>query len=267
MKGLQIKHLRAYGLGATITAACAALVVLPVQPAAATVRLGQPTTDGGNFPSLFAIEPGRHPALHISTPVNIVFVGYRPDAVDVGRIRRALPSVANPPVRVVSDQDVGLRYDYRYRRALRRPRVRRRVLRLSRSTAAWSGPIDPVHRVLQRGAAQRLDVGPQEAYIDANSTEAWLEPQSAARLGIARRAGHGVPGELVRTPGLPVPHLLPLRAASTRIPGSTAGTPSGRSPGRGAAVRARRGSTTCPPVRSMTITAGTSTTPTSTATA
>ncbi len=29
-----------------------------------------------------------------------------------------------------------------------------------------------------------LDVGPQNAYIDADATEAWLERQSTARLGI-----------------------------------------------------------------------------------
>ena len=193
MKGLQIKHLRAYGLGAAITAACAALVLLPVQPAAATVRLGQPTTDGGNFPSLSAIEPGRHPALHISTPVNIVFVGYRPDTVDVGRILSQLPSGADPRVR--SDgfglpgltgpgQDVGLRYDYRYSVRFA-GRAFDDAFFAYLTSIAVVGAIDPIMELYNEQQHNRLDVGPQEAYIDANATEAWLETQSARRLGIA----------------------------------------------------------------------------------
>ena len=116
VKRPQITRLCPYRLGAAVPAVCAALVLLTAQPAAATVRAararpgsgqpgasgdssGQPGLGGGNFPSLAAIEPGRHPAVHLSTPVNIVFVGYRSDTVNVGRILSQLPSGADPRVR------------------------------------------------------------------------------------------------------------------------------------------------------------------------
>jgi hypothetical protein len=109
---------RQFFVAASAAIAVTAGFMLAAQPAAAA---GQPGLSGGASLRLSEIQPGGHPALHIATPVNIVFVGYQPKAVDVHRILGQLPAQGDPIVR--TDQafglsgtspDVGLRYDYRY---------------------------------------------------------------------------------------------------------------------------------------------------------
>ena len=81
----------------------------------------QPAAAAGGRGGFSTIEPGRHPALHVEMPVNIVFVGYQPKSINVGRILSQLPAHGDPTVRADPDfgisgtpQDVGLRYDYHY---------------------------------------------------------------------------------------------------------------------------------------------------------
>ena len=89
-----------------------------------------------------------------------------------------LPALSGP------GQDVGLRYDYRYNVRFAGPAFDDAFFAYLTSIAVI-GPIDPVMQLYNEQKHNRLDVGPQEAYIDANATEAGLETQSARRLGIA----------------------------------------------------------------------------------
>jgi hypothetical protein len=61
------------------------MLLVASQPAAATGGRGFST-----------IEPGRHPAQHVDMPVNIVFVGYQPKSINVGRILSQLPAHGDP---------------------------------------------------------------------------------------------------------------------------------------------------------------------------
>lgn len=166
-----------------MTALCALAIGLLLAPEAPA----DAKPPGGVASRLSAIQPGRHPALHLVTPVNLVFVGYQPTAVDVPRILSQLPSQGDPTVRDASflnhPQDVGLRYDYRY------------IVRFAGhafndaffgylATSGVAGPIDPIQQLYNEQRHNVVDVGPQERYIDAPSTEAWLERQSHLRLGL-----------------------------------------------------------------------------------
>jgi hypothetical protein len=104
-----LKRLGAWSSGAAAAAVLAGLVVLPAQPATAGARAGSPI-------HLVTIQPGQHPALHLVTPVNLVFVGYQPGSVDIHRILGQLPAQGDPLVRDPRfygiTKDVGLRYDH-----------------------------------------------------------------------------------------------------------------------------------------------------------
>jgi hypothetical protein len=176
-----------------IVAASAALVVtagflLAAQPVAAA---GQPGLGAGASLRLSEIQPGGHPALHLTTPVNIVFVGYQPKAVDVRRILSQLPAKGDPVVRTDpafglrgTPQDVGLRYDYKYKVQFAGGAFDDAFFGYL-SSIAIVGPIDHYQELYNEQQHNDLDVGPTTAYIDANATEAWLEQQSRQRLGIA----------------------------------------------------------------------------------
>jgi hypothetical protein len=167
--------------------ACAGLIGLfglPAASASAAAQTGSPLHLG-------AIQPGGHPALHLATPVNIVFVGYQPKTVDVHRILSQLPVQGDPIVRTDpafglpgTPQDVGLGYDYRYKVQFASSAFDDAFFGYL-SSIAIVGPIDHYQEVYNEQKHNDLDVGPTTDYIDANATEAWLEQQSRQRLGIA----------------------------------------------------------------------------------
>jgi hypothetical protein len=136
------------------------------------------------------IEPGGHPALHVATPVNLVFVGYQPKAVDVRRILGQLPAQGDPIVRAPGfygiRQDVGLRYDYRYNVQFA-GRAFDDAFFGYLAASPFVGPPEPFQQFYNQQQHNVLDVGPRVRFIDAPATEAWLEHQSQQRLGI--RAG------------------------------------------------------------------------------
>ena len=188
-------------------------------------------------------------------PINLVFVGYQPAAVDVARILGRLPSQGDPTVRENAfwgdPQDVGLRYDYRYRVRFAGKTFDDTFFGYL-ATSGVAGPIDLFSQFYNEQQHNALDIGPQERYIDAPSTEAWLERQSRLRLGIGAGEDtvflvnwYGRPDFQFHTFthfGPPDPDTGVNRADSvgslTRAWG---------------AVPVRRGSTTCPPIRSMTM--------------
>ncbi len=178
---------RQFFVAASAAVAVTAGFLLAAQPAAAA---GPPGLGGGAPLRLSEIQPAGHPALHIATPVNIVFVGYQPKAIDVHRILSQLPAKGDPIVRTDpafglpgTAQDVGLRYDYRYRVQFASNAFDDAFFGYL-SSIAIVGPIDYYQQFYNDQLHNDLDVGPTTAYIDANATEAWLEQQSRQRLGI-----------------------------------------------------------------------------------
>ena len=176
-----LKRLGAWSSGAAAAAVLAGLILPPAQPAAAGAR-------AGSVVHFATIQPGQHPALHLATPVNLVFVGYQPSTVDLHRILSQLPAHGDPLVRFPNffgiTKDVGLRYDYHYSVRFTGKAFDDAFFGYL-SSIAKVGPIDYYQKLYNEQQHNALDVGPTTAYIDANATEAWLENQSQARLGIA----------------------------------------------------------------------------------
>ena len=176
-----LKRLGAWSSGAAAAAVLAGLILPPAQPAAAGAR-------AGSVVHFATIQPGQHPALHLATPVNLVFVGYQPSTVDLHRILSQLPAHGDPLVRFPNffgiTKDVGLRYDYHYSVRFTGKAFDDAFFGYL-SSIAKVGPIDYYQKLYNEQQHNALDVGPTTAYIDANATEAWLENQSQGRLGIA----------------------------------------------------------------------------------
>lgn len=165
-----------------LLACTAAVFVAPVTSA----RAATPSINGASI-GLATIQPGAHPALTVNTPVNIVFVGYTPASVNVGGILGQLPAEGDPIVRTPAfigiRQDVGLRYRYHYR-------VRFAGSAFDDSffgylaTAGPHIPRTPLADFYNAQVHNTVDIGPTELALDTLATEAWLEQQSGAQLGI-----------------------------------------------------------------------------------
>lgn len=125
--------------------------------------------------------------IHVKTKVNIVFVGYKPSSVNLARIVGQLSASSRPTVRSASfwhqPLGVGLQYDYQYN-----PRFAGKSFDDAffgyLSTAGFVGGHDLYQEFYNEEEHNVLDIGPTERYIDARATEAWLETQAGARLGI-----------------------------------------------------------------------------------
>jgi hypothetical protein len=174
------KRLGAHSLVASACAVLIGLFLVPSQPATAATPTGTPV----NFAT---IAPGQHPVLHLVTPVNLVFIGYQPSSVDIRRILSQLPAQGDPLVREPNfrgiHQDVGIRYDYRYNVRFAGKAFDDAFFGYLTSIAI-QGPLDFFQQFYNEEQHNALDVSPQIDYLDANATEAWLEQQSQARLGI-----------------------------------------------------------------------------------
>jgi hypothetical protein len=175
-----LKRLGAWSSGAAAAAVLAGLILPPAQPAAADAG-------AGHVVHFATIQPGQHPALHLVTPVNLVFVGYQPGSVDIHRILGLLPAQGDPLVRDPKfygiTKDVGLRYDYQYNVRFTGKAFDDAFFGYLAS-AAIPGQRDYFQEYYNQQQHNAVDVSPQIAYLDANATEAWLEHQSQARLGI-----------------------------------------------------------------------------------
>jgi hypothetical protein len=178
------RNVRIRYMAVAVAAVCAVVVGLVASPA------GRAGASPGGVP-LQTIQPGQHAVVHITTPVNLVFVGYQPQAIDVHRILSQMPVQGDPIVRTdqafglpATAPDVGLRYHYQYKVQFANSAFDDAFFGYL-SSIAIVGPIDHWQLVYNEQQHNDLDVGPTTAYIDANATEAWLEQQSQQRLGIA----------------------------------------------------------------------------------
>jgi hypothetical protein len=139
---------------------------------------------------LSTIAPGKHAAIQVATPVNIVFVGYQPSAINVRRLLGGLPAHGDPDVRSVSywggTQDVGLRYDYSYHVRFAGKAFDDAFFGfLAKPLYYFDGP-DPVQQAYNAQEHNTVDVTGDVLLENGPATEAWLETQAQARLGIPR---------------------------------------------------------------------------------
>ena len=138
---------------------------------------------------LSTIQPGRHPMVDVLTPVNVIFVGYRPGTVDVGRIVRGLPATSEPVIRspqlfgMGADPALGLRYDYSYHVRFAGSAFDDAFF-AHLAASGFMAPIDPYMQLYNAQQHNTLDVPPTLRLISADDAEAWLEQQADSRLGI-----------------------------------------------------------------------------------
>ena len=172
---------RRLAAGAATAALAIGLTVLAAGPSTAAAA------HAANAPRLTTIAPGHHPMLTVSIPVNIVFVGYRHDAVDVNRMLGQLPTQAAPVVRTPGffgiDQSVGLNYRYSYRTRFAGRLFDDAFFGHLASSGFVGGP-EYFQRLYNEQVHRSLTIGPDVRFVDARSTEAWLEHHAAAVLGI-----------------------------------------------------------------------------------
>ena len=175
-----LKRLGVWSSGAAAVAVLVGLILPPAQPAVADAP-------AGSVVHFATIQPGQHPALHLITPVNLVFIGYQPGSVNIHRILSQLPAQGDPLVRTPNfrgiTQDVGIRYDYQYNVRFAGKAFDNAFFGYLTSIAI-QGQLDYFQQFYNEQRHNAVDVSPQIAYLDANATEAWLENQSQARLGI-----------------------------------------------------------------------------------
>ncbi|MDP1795314.1 MAG: hypothetical protein Q8K63_14345 [Acidimicrobiales bacterium] len=134
------------------------------------------------------IRPGEEVVVDSPIRVNVVMVGYEADSFDAARVIDGLPATSRPIVRSKDMRygvydEIGLAHRYEYV-----PRFTDAAFDddfFAHLTA--TGTTRPAGAHTQWYNDQQhnvLDVPSEYLYIDAHSTERWLEEQAAARLGV-----------------------------------------------------------------------------------
>ena len=161
-------------------------------------------------------------------------------------------------------QDVGLRYDYQYNVRFAGRRVRRRLLRLPQLHRDRGADLLLPAATTTSSSTTTSTSGRSTAYIDADATESWLERQSTARLGIPASQYTVFLINWYGRADFQFSQSTTTSGWSIPTPGSTTGCYDETLTRNWGGHSGRRGSTTCPPARTGTTTAMTSTMPSST---
>jgi hypothetical protein len=154
-------------------------LALAVAAASSMSARSQESTGRSNRPSLAGLQPGTFEVLRQQVPVRIVFVGYRPEQVNMEDFKAWLPATNKPVVRAPSQyglqgRDLGLLFDFRYSFEFKGPQF----------TDRFFGALKTMGRPGRRTAFQQLyneqinnilDVPDDVLYLDAPSVETWLQ--------------------------------------------------------------------------------------------
>lgn len=138
-------------------------------------------------PRLVTIKPGAFSLVSTAIHVNVVLVGYSAAQVDSARLESLLPHEAVPPIRSPLkyglNEAVGLdlSYDYTVRSAGRT--FDNDFFTHLAHTGDVAAP-DSIQAYYNGQVHHTVTVGPKVRYIDATSTERWLEQHAALQLGI-----------------------------------------------------------------------------------
>ena len=135
-----------------------------------------------------ALRPGETVTYRQTIPVNIVFVGYERDDIDLPALRAWLPARYDPVVRSaqwygLDGRDMGLRYDLEYKTRFADQAFEDDFFGYLSSIAQ---PGDPTlfQATYNDQANNVLDVTGPVGYIDGPSAEAWLMDAGRSRLSI-----------------------------------------------------------------------------------
>jgi hypothetical protein len=144
-----------------------------------------PAAAGGNGDGL---KPGQFVVLEQKVPINLVFVGFTAASIDEDDLLGGLPDTYEPVVRYpqfygLPGRDMGLKFNFKYRVRFARPEFDNAFFNYLAQAGDPAAPTafqlaynDQVNNV--------LDVGDTVLYIDAPSTERWLENHARSMLGI-----------------------------------------------------------------------------------
>ncbi len=131
------------------------------------------------------LNPGRFEVLDQRIPVNVVFIGYDRQAVDLETFRSLLPATYAPVVRYpqfygISGRDMGLAYEFAYRVEFADERFTQRFFAfLTRSGVA--GPLTQFQANYNAQVTNVLDVTGPVLYLDALAVERYLEANDGRR--------------------------------------------------------------------------------------
>jgi hypothetical protein len=157
-----------------------AVLTLALAAAAASsmsARSQEPTA-ATSLPSLAGLQPGTFEVLRQQVPVRVVFIGYRPEQLNMAEFKGWLPATYKPVVRYpqsygLQGRDTGLLYEFRYSFEFKGPKF----------TDGFFDALSSMGRRGRRTLFQQLyndqinnvlDVADDVLYLDAPAVEAWL---------------------------------------------------------------------------------------------
>ena len=138
--------------------------------------------DNGN-----GLQPGQQVTYEQEIPINIVFLGYKQNAIDTHEILDALPDLYVPTVRYplfygLTGRDIGLRFNFNYTVTFTDKNLTNKFFDYLKEIGS---PGDPTLFQLQYNDQKHnvLDVTGPVLYIDAPSVENWLASRLAKNRG------------------------------------------------------------------------------------
>ncbi|MEW5988500.1 MAG: hypothetical protein AB1791_17870 [Chloroflexota bacterium] len=147
--------------------------------------------------SSITAEPATAPTtLDLTVPVNVVFVGFDRDSLDLAEVRAGLPTSSEPAVRApriwygLEGRDLGIHYDYRYR-LIRANRAFENDFFAYLSDSGVPGEITDHQQLYNDEDNNILEVTGPVLYVDAVAVEGWLA-DNAHRLGIRTQKSYTV---------------------------------------------------------------------------
>jgi hypothetical protein len=164
-------------------------VVLTLALAAATASSmsarSQEAVAGIGRPSLAGLQPGTFEVLRQQVPVRVVFVGYRPEQLNMTDFRAWLPATYKPVVRYpqfygLQGRDVGLLFDFRYSIEFKDAQFTDRFF-TALTSIGRPGRRTAYQQLYNEQANNILDVADDVLYLDAPSVEAWLHRNDSGR--------------------------------------------------------------------------------------
>ncbi len=160
-------------------------LVLAVTAASSMSARSQEVAAGTSRPSLAGLQPGAFEVLRQEVPVRVVFVGYRPEQLNMTDFRAWLPATYKPVVRDpqfygLQGRDMGLLFEFRYSIEFKGPRFTDRFFDALTSMGR-RGRRTLYQQLYNQQVNNILDVPDDVLYLDGPSVEAWLQRNDSGR--------------------------------------------------------------------------------------
>jgi hypothetical protein len=133
---------------------------------------------GGKDPGSLVMQPGTTVTFNQTIPINIVFIGYDPAAINLADLNYWLPDAYEPQVRYpafygLSGRDMGLHFDFTYKTIFKNAAFESQFFNYLTSIGKPGNPT-AYQNAYNAQATNLLDVTGPVLYIDGPSVEAWL---------------------------------------------------------------------------------------------